>query len=70
MKDVWLNGIWNFDVLYTLIPEDKKSMMLLITPMLAEGVANIWTWRHHMSGIHSGCAVSVLGLALEAASTS
>ncbi|KAK2418771.1 hypothetical protein QL285_040937 [Trifolium repens] len=51
IKEVWDNGMWNFDDLYTNIPDSVKAAITRIKPCLVEDIPDVWVWQDSSSGI-------------------
>lgn len=44
IKDVFVNGEWKLNLLYTTLSDDIQHLMLNTHPRLVEGVSDCWTW--------------------------
>jgi hypothetical protein len=51
INDVWKNGKWNLDELYTVIPNFVKNAICQIQPCIVEDLPDVWVWQHSSSGI-------------------
>jgi hypothetical protein len=51
IKEVWINGKWNLDDLYTNIPDSVKDVILQIKPYLVNDIPDVWVWQGSSSGI-------------------
>jgi hypothetical protein len=53
IKDVWFDGKWNFQHLYTCLPEAMVNNIKSLLPCIVNGLPDVWTWHHSSSGVYS-----------------
>ncbi|GAU10809.1 hypothetical protein TSUD_424890, partial [Trifolium subterraneum] len=53
IKDVWANGEWNLNNLYTNLPESIINVITMIQPCLVMNLPDVWTWDNSTSGVYT-----------------
>jgi hypothetical protein len=53
ITDVWFDGKWNFQHLYTCLPEAMVNNIKSLQPRIVNGLPDVWTWHHSSSGVYS-----------------
>lgn len=51
--DVWVNGSWQLDALYTRLPNEVINKLQQINPRLVNGLVDTWVWGECSSGTYS-----------------
>jgi hypothetical protein len=53
IKDVWYDGSWNFQSLYTAISDFPRNEIISRQPRIINGVPDVWVWQNSSSGIYT-----------------
>jgi hypothetical protein len=53
INDVWLNGGWNFQTLYTHLPDNIVTAIEALQPRFVPNLPDVWTWSNTTSGVYS-----------------
>jgi hypothetical protein len=53
VRDVFTNGNWNFNLLYTLMPNEVKEHLSNLPAILNSEVADCHTWKGNLNGIYT-----------------
>jgi hypothetical protein len=48
---MWFNGKWNFQQLYTCLPEAMVNTIKSLQPRIFNGLPDVWTWHHNWQQI-------------------
>ncbi|PNY14872.1 ribonuclease H, partial [Trifolium pratense] len=53
IKDVWYDGSWNFQNLYTIVPDFARKEIVSLQPRIVNGIPDIWVWQSSSVGIYT-----------------
>lgn len=53
VRDVWRDGDWHLESLYTALPLDIAQRVQQLTPYLVDGVRDVWRWNPSTDGVYS-----------------
>ncbi|XP_045822427.1 uncharacterized protein LOC123915340 [Trifolium pratense] len=53
IKDVWFDGKWNFNFLYTNLPDNVVNAITATQPRVVQNLPDVWTWSNSNSGMYS-----------------
>jgi hypothetical protein len=53
IKEVWQDGMWHLDRLYTTIPDNVRDSILSLKPCIVEDIPDVWVWNNTSSGIYT-----------------
>ncbi|PNX74924.1 ribonuclease H, partial [Trifolium pratense] len=53
IQEVWTNGTWNLNQLYTSIPDYVRNAITSLQPCIVNDLPDIWTWHDSSSGIYT-----------------
>lgn len=53
IKDIFIDGEWQLERLYTILPEEARTVILSHKPRLVEGLQDHWTWNPCSTGVYS-----------------
>ncbi|MCH81431.1 RNA-directed DNA polymerase (Reverse transcriptase), partial [Trifolium medium] len=53
VRDVYIDGKWNFNSLYTDMPSEVKDQLNLIHVSLNSNVTDCYTWKDNLNGIYT-----------------
>jgi hypothetical protein len=53
IKEVWQDGMWHLDRLYTTIPDSVRDSILSLKPCIVEDIPDVWVWNNSSSGIYT-----------------
>jgi hypothetical protein len=53
INEVWNNGEWNLQQLYTNIPQYVVDTIKSVQPCIVSDLADVWTWHNTSSGVYS-----------------
>ncbi|KAJ1383128.1 ribonuclease H [Sesbania bispinosa] len=53
VKDVWKDGTWQLAQLWTSVPNEAMQLIQMLSPRLCNGVPDLVTWSHSVSGQYS-----------------
>ncbi|PNX59336.1 hypothetical protein L195_g059639, partial [Trifolium pratense] len=49
IKDVWFDGKWNFNFLYTNLPDNVVNAITATQPRIVQNLPDVWTWSNSSS---------------------
>ncbi|KAK7256340.1 hypothetical protein RIF29_29782 [Crotalaria pallida] len=52
VKDVWVNGVWDLCMLYTIIPEAVKCIIYSIPVPVMQSCSDQTVWADHSNGVY------------------
>jgi hypothetical protein len=53
INDVWQNGRWNLEKLYTIILDIVRDAILLLRPYIVDDIPDIWVWHNSSTGVYT-----------------
>jgi hypothetical protein len=53
IKDMWTNGEWNLNNLYTNLPDFVVDAITAIRLRLVTNLPDVWTWENSSSGVYT-----------------
>jgi hypothetical protein len=53
VRDVYIDGNWQLDTLYTILPQEIKEKLTAITISLNPSVTDCYTWKGNLNGIYT-----------------
>jgi hypothetical protein len=53
INDIWFNGRWNFEKLYTSLPELVTNSILQLLPCIVNDIPDVWVWQNSSGGIYT-----------------
>ncbi|PNY12477.1 hypothetical protein L195_g009108 [Trifolium pratense] len=53
INDVWQNGMWNLQHLYTPFPNNVVIAITTFQPKIVQHLSDVWTWSNSSSGMYS-----------------
>ncbi|GAU48983.1 hypothetical protein TSUD_245740 [Trifolium subterraneum] len=53
INDVWCNGRWHLEKLYTSIPDEARNSILLLQPYIVNDIPDVWVWQNSSNGVYT-----------------
>jgi hypothetical protein len=53
INDVWQNGRWNLEKLYTIILDIVRDAILPLRPYIVDDIPDIWVWHNSSTGVYT-----------------
>jgi hypothetical protein len=53
INDIWFNGRWNIEKLYTSLPELAINSILQLLPCIVNDIPDVWVWQNSSGGIYT-----------------
>jgi ribonuclease HI len=53
INDVWHNGNWNLQILYTQLPTEVVNAITAIKPRIVQNLPDVWVWKNSSTGVYS-----------------
>jgi ribonuclease HI len=53
INDVWQNGRWNLEKLYTIIPDFVRDAILSLRPYIVDDIPDTWVWHNSSTGVYT-----------------
>jgi ribonuclease HI len=53
INDIWFNGRWNLEKLYTSLPELVTNSILQLLPCIVNDIPDVWVWQNSSGGIYT-----------------
>lgn len=59
IKDLFKDGVWRLNELYTNIPPEYHHLISSLRPTLVSELPDVWMWTHSASGVYTTRSASV-----------
>jgi hypothetical protein len=53
INDVWHNGNWNLQILYTQLPTEVVNAITAIKHRIVHNLPDVWVWKNSSTGVYS-----------------
>ncbi|MCH80050.1 ribonuclease H protein [Trifolium medium] len=53
INEIWKNGRWDLENLYTNIPDFVKNTILSLRPYIVEDIPDVWVWHNSTTGVYT-----------------